>query len=374
MPDFALTTTDPTGKSLRLEGGAALRVSELPFAQSAGTGSSFVYRPGGTPAPGVYTTSAALKAALLTVDEAAAKVITIDATTAQLNAADSPWPLNNATFVPGQGACVLTLQAGLTLAANVARLSARAGVGIAIDAASAAIMWQVPTIAILELVGSTFANPSATAFANVASGVTLLVVKQTGTLSQGTLAKIQSGGTVQDLSLDGSATNAAAYVSGTVAGGTLTSDLDPSSAQLVTAQTDVANLTFTQLLLDTAANTTQASGNTGTGTGTASFVTGNIAQKRAGSKMLVTATISGVTTSATTVTLQLKRDGASGTSIGNSVAVITLSAGDGFSGTLCFIDTPPDTATHTYALVATAGAGNLTVATNNIQIAVAEVN
>jgi hypothetical protein len=120
-----------------------------------------------------------------------------------------------------------------------------------------------------------------------------------------------------------------------------------------------------------AQNTNQASNNTGTGTGTISVQTGNVTKAKSG-KVLVIANAAGTTSAGTTVTLQLVRDAA--TNIGNPVVETTLSAGDGFHGSICFVDTLPDTAAHTYKVTGTAGAGNITAGgANSFQITAVEL-
>jgi hypothetical protein len=134
-----------------------------------------------------------------------------------------------------------------------------------------------------------------------------------------------------------------------------------------TTQT-VTTLTLTPLDVQ---NLTQASGNSGTGTGTVTVTTGNIQQKKSG-KVLVIANVAGTTSAGTTVTLQLVRDAA--TNIGNPIVETTLSAGDGFHGSIAFVDTLPDAAVHTYKCTATAGAGNITPGgANSAQISAVEL-
>jgi hypothetical protein len=352
----------------------AIRASSAGGGGSAGESTSLVYRPGGTPAPGVFVTSAALRAALDTIDEAADKVIVLDAGTGQLDAADSPWPLNNVTFESGQAVGLLTFEAGMTIKNTSTTIRAR-NIGIAVDPASAAAMLlsNMPDI-IIDFQSAVFSNLSAAPMVDVIATQTLAVLNRDASAITGPLAKIETGGAVEVVSLGGSTVTAGAFIHGAVAGGVLLVVSDPSSAQMVSPQTDAGNLAVTASILDTAPNTTQASGAVGSPGNSVNVVTGNIVQTRTGSKMLVMATIAGVTAGATTVTLQLKRDGAGGTSIGNPIVATTLSAGDGFEGAINFIDTPPDTATHTYALVATAGAGNITCAANSIQITVAEIS
>lgn len=176
------------------------------------------------------------------------------------------------------------------------------------------------------------------------------------------VANNAAGGTVNIRALD-STNVAASTLTGT---GAIT--LRYVDAATFGAQAGLTTLTLTPL---EPANPTQASGQSGTGTGTVTVTTGNIQQKKSG-QVLVIANIAGVTAAATTVTLQLVRDAA--TNIGNPIVVTTLSAGDGFTGSIAFVDTLPDAAVHTYKLTATAGAGNLTIAgANSAQIVVAEL-
>ncbi len=117
-----------------------------------------------------------------------------------------------------------------------------------------------------------------------------------------------------------------------------------------------------------APNFVQAANNTGTGTGTVSAVTGNIAKKRSGS-VTVTCATSGSTSGAATVTVQLKRDS---TNIGTTMQAILGAAGP-FNIPATFVDTLPDTSNHTYTCAATAGAGTITTAASGIEIRAAEM-
>ena len=116
-------------------------------------------------------------------------------------------------------------------------------------------------------------------------------------------------------------------------------------------------------------NFQQASGNTGTTTGTVSSVTPNIAKKRSGS-VSVSGLVSGVISGAGTVTVSLLRDA---TPIGHAVPYVALATATGFSIPVNFIDTLPDFANHTYTVQAVASAGTIVTAANGAQIEAQEL-
>jgi hypothetical protein len=66
---------------------------------SANVASTFVLRQGGSPAPGVYTTPDALRAALELVDPALYKVITFDSSIEDPHLTAGPWPMNNTMWL-----------------------------------------------------------------------------------------------------------------------------------------------------------------------------------------------------------------------------------------------------------------------------------
>jgi len=116
--------------------------------------------------------------------------------------------------------------------------------------------------------------------------------------------------------------------------------------------------TLTNAALDqlAAPNFVQSQTTAGSGTGTTTAVTGNIAQKRSG-KVNVSGIATGIPTSATTtVVVSLLRDA---TPIFTWPAITVLST-VGFAIPIGFVDTLPDTANHTYTVKAVAAAGNIT--------------
>jgi len=112
MPDLALTVRNPDRQQLVTEGGGTLDAVPMPFSPSAGAGSSFVWRPGGTPADGVFVTWAALAAALATLDPAAYKDVAVDtslsAGVAHITA--GIWNVENTRFQTGNTAQIAVVE------------------------------------------------------------------------------------------------------------------------------------------------------------------------------------------------------------------------------------------------------------------------
>jgi hypothetical protein len=131
--------------------------------------------------------------------------------------------------------------------------------------------------------------------------------------------------------------------------------------------------TLTNAALDqlAASNTTQASGNTGTGTGTVTVTTGNITKQKSGKMCVRASCLLSTSASASTLTVQLKRDAAN---IGNAKTLVVPATGipTGIDVNIDFVDTAPDTAAHTYTLSVSVSAGTLTAAANSAQIVVVE--
>lgn len=353
---------------------------------------TFVFRPGATGVVdgNVFTTWAALMAAVSLT--AGSKEILVDDTLAAAHATTGTWNLDNVTLnTIFNSAGLLIVDDGSVWTWSALRI--RGGLTVQSAATAAVTSTAAASANLLTLdEGSNLESTTATPFVAVAgAGSSLFVELSRGsTMGDGThhTVTVDAGLTAQVLLT--TAADLLAHASGGT--GTLlvfrdasttfgTQDTTTTTVTLSDLASQVAytattagnwnpNPTKVADALDqlAAPNFTQASGNTGTGTGSVTVTTGNIAKKKNGA-MNVRATISGVTTSATTVTLQLSR---SGTNIGSAIVVTTLSAGDGFTGAINFIDTAPDAANHTYTLTATAGAGNLTIAANSAQIGVSE--
>lgn len=355
---------------------------------------TFVFKPGaaGTLASNVYLTWAALAADAAKVP--GPKWIEVDDTGGAAHVTTGgPYDLDQVTFVgtsEASGAVAsLTFDDGATFTAKTLTLE-----NINVVPAGHSSAWTIAGGAVLFAINSSVQQGvGTTPWVHVNNGGTLIVNGiQNVLLGDGTHASIAMvAGSAVTMLLFCFATLSANAVSG--GAGTLTVIADASctvSATQAPAPTIILADLATQVAytpatagnwnpaptqvaaaLDALAkpNFVQAAGNTGTGTGTITVTTGNITKAKNG-QMNVRAVCSGVTTAATTVTLQLVRDAA--TNIGNPIVVTTLSAGDGFTGAINFIDTAPDAAAHTYKLTATAGAGNLTVAASSAQIGVAE--
>ncbi len=76
-------------------------------ASGAGGASSYVFRPGGSPGNGVYTTPAALRAAM-TGDSALNKIVSVDYSLGVASLDNGPWP-DNITWQSGVGSVLATL-------------------------------------------------------------------------------------------------------------------------------------------------------------------------------------------------------------------------------------------------------------------------
>ena len=254
MTDYALVTKNSFRATLRTEEGSLLEVTGDPISGggASGASTSFVFRPGGVAADGVFVTAPALKAGLLTVDPAADKTIVVDASiaAAHLTAADSPWPLDNATFESANGADLLTLDAGCTFTAGTRTLRLR-NIAVAIDAGSGAPIWTPTPGAFLEMQDAVINNPSAVAFAHVnGPGGAFAVILRTASIQAGILAEIMPTGVAECVALGGSIVPATSFHSVLGAGGNLILELDGASQALVSQVQDQPNLTVAVTTLD----------------------------------------------------------------------------------------------------------------------------
>ena len=254
MTDYALVTKNSFRATLRTEEGSLLEVTGDPISGGGATGAStsFVYRPGGVAADGVFVTAPALKAGLLTVDPAADKTIVVDASiaAAHLTAADSPWPLDNATFESANGGDLLTLDAGATFTAGTRTLRLR-NVVVEVDAGSGAPIWTPTLGAFLEMQDAVVNNPSAVAMVHVnGPGGTFGVILRTANIQSGILAEITPTGAAECVALNGSSVPATSFHSVLGAGGALTLVLDGASQANVSQVQDNANLVVTFTTLD----------------------------------------------------------------------------------------------------------------------------
>lgn len=332
---------------------------------------TFVFRPGGTGTldGNVFTTWAALMEAVSLT--AGPRTILVDDSLAAAHmttvGGGTPWNLDNVTLMGNALASeTLIVDVGAKFTSSSLRLSN--GLILSVNATATAWTAGVFFELILEDPGTSIQNNvgSAPLLTVAAGGNNGFVQVGPGcVLGDGThnVITVPATGSIISYLEQAGAVNAHAYAGA----GTVTQNY---AASLPSLTQDVTTYT---LSYSGFANETQATGNTGTGTGTASITSGNITREKSG-KVLVIANMAGTTTAGTTVTLQLKRDGTGGTSIGNTIVETTLSAGDGFHGSIAFVDTLPDAAAHTYACVATAGSGNITAGgANSFQITAVEL-
>lgn len=332
---------------------------------------TFVFRPGATGIldGNVFTTWPSLMAAVART--AGPRTIVVDDSLAPAHMTTvagsgvAAWDLDNVTLLGQFNSPTFTLN--IDVGAVISSSSLTIGNGLLVKN-SAVNCWAPVNGAVLLLTeGAQIESiAGATAFLHCTDSFTEIFLQHFGVLGDGTNNVVSVDTTKNVLLGVFSGSNVLAHALGGLGTATIQ---DRDAISLVSLTQDITTLAFSNASAFT--NVNQASGNTGTGTGTVSAVTGNV-QKQMSGKVLVIANIAGTTSAGTTVTLQLVRDAA--TNIGNAIVETTLSAGDGFHGSIAFVDTLPDGAPHTYKVTATAGAGNITPGgANSCQILATEL-
>ena len=222
---------------------------------------------------------------------------------------------------------------------------------------------------VLGVIQSTTAAPWALS-TNTAGGTEFLVqLSNASTLGDGTHpaissnSNVPSGCVVNAFGQDGTFSLGGQGIAAHALGGTGTILVEFGPGTGMESAQDVATLQRASPYLNLAEGF-----NSGGALGPASSVnqpTGNIARIRQGNVRVV-ASLSGVTSIAATVTLQLLRDGATVL----AQAVLTTQADNlTYADGLQAIDTLPDSSAHTYSIAASAGGGaTTTVAQNQARI------
>lgn len=203
------------------------------IAPDGGLGTSYVFRQGGTPAPGVFVTSAALAAAMLLVDPAAFKVVTVDTVDAPGGVAHIETGVtlpDNVLFKGGGSSALptLTFDEGSHLAGN----TYQALDIVLVNAATATPVWSpsASTGSVLNLTGSELTPAGAGAvFCDAVGPVSVTAVESSVGDATHALFAVESTGAVDWLGFDGSTIFPNTIKQGSAPGGVVNFTVDGAS-------------------------------------------------------------------------------------------------------------------------------------------------
>ena len=358
----------------------------------AGPTQSLVFQPGGTAGGNVYTTWATLAAAMAITT--GPKTVLVDSTlaTAHMTVGAAPWNLDNCTFAPiWNSDDTLFIDDGAHFTCG--RLELVGGMifsGAASVAANIPMTSSAAFAAIFLREGSTLVSTTAQPVVHVTAGFFNLNAFEASIVGDAVHPVISTDGAFLGFFCFEDSQVKANAVSGAGAAATAAT-IDASSVYsasgVVTLIDNASRVAFAPAInanwqpvptqvkaaLDqlAASNTISAVGNTGTGGGTVTVVTGNITKKKNGQMTVSASCLLTTSAAASTLTVQLKRDAAN---IGTAKTLAVPASGivTGLDVSIDAIDTAPDNAAHTYTLSVSVSAGTLTVAANSAQIQVVE--
>jgi hypothetical protein len=389
---------DAAGFSNRVKGletMLALVRAKAGAGQSGALGPVLVFRPGGVAGGNVYTDWALLMAAAAV--RAGHKTIEIDTSLGAANVPAGAWNLDDVTLVPrvpaGTGATTLTFEQGATITYEL--LEVRGPLQL-VQASSVVVATAQENSLLLLLYGANIkVQPAAAPFLEVtAAEVAAQIVALAAGIGQNNNPVIQvDAGAICTIHAYDQAGIHSDALSG---GGTAIVFYDASSAP--GAPQTVATLTLTPVDLAAdvgytpavpgnwqpapatiaaaadqlaAPNFVQALALAGPAAATQIITTGNIARKRSG-YVRVVAQQSLLTSAQDLVIFTLQRDGVN---IAGAPTIEATSAGanDYVTASIAFIDQLPDDLSHTYSILATHTAANLTQDANSGAISVEEL-
>lgn len=363
------------------------RVGRLESLQAVDEGSlanavatTFVYRPGGVAGKNVYTTWPSLYAALLTV--AGPKWVQVDDSIVSPAVVPAgTYNLDGVTISGINLGTVLNLTDGTHITGQTLSLF-----NIQVTSAATSAIWTTSTIAALYLLNEVILSMTGTGpFLSVASGGTGVVTEFNSTIGDGSHVALlkQTGGALTVNVLDASvaqgavqggliAYDSAATVNLTQGAGTSfqldSTATNTSYSPIISTNWNPAPTTVQGALDQLAAPNTVAVTNGAPLTGSHSAkLSASITKKKSG-KVLVIGTMQGTDVNSEQVTFTLQVDNGG---IGGIIGPQTSGASNVFSGTIQWVDTLPDTASHTYSILVT-GTGNLTVGTNEAILTLVE--
>lgn len=389
---------DSAGFSSRLKGVEAMLAlvrAKAGAGQSGALGPVLVYRPGGVTAGNVYATWPALMAAVLA--RPGHKWIEIDTSLGAASVPAGAWNLDDVTLVPRVpaviGATTLTFEQGATITYEL--LEVRGPLQL-VQASSAVVATAQENSLLLLLYGANIkVEPAAAPFLEVtAAEVAAQIIAVAAGIGQNNnpVVQVDAGATCTIHVFDQSGVHADA-LSG---GGTAIVFYDASSAPGAPQTVTTLTLTPVDLAADVgytpavpgnwqpapaaaaaaldqlaAPNYVQALALAGAAAATQIITTGNIAKKRSGI-VRVSAQQSLLTSAQDNVIFTLQRDGVN-IAGAPTIEVTSAGANDYVTASIEYLDQLPDANNHTYSILATHTAANLTQAANSGSIAAQEL-